>query len=493
MFKPLRYFALLASAAACFCSIQAPNAQENSSGTSPNVIVIVVDDLRFDEFGAGGHPYLETPNIDRLATEGAMFTNGFHAVPLCSPNRASIMTGQYPSRHGIIDNVARDRLSHRLQTFPQAMQAAGYETGLVGKWHMGNDPTPRPGFDYWAAFPGQGRTIDPDIYEAGRLHRVEGYITDLLTDRAVEFITTERDAPFMLYIGHKAVHPDSRQFDDGSVDPDYPRGYIPAPRHFGLYEEQIYPRQPSVVTSADALEGKPALHRSLSLRDSPAMAEEFAVMLDYGTSEETIRRRAEMVLSVDESLGRLIEALESNGDLDNTLIMFTSDNGFFFGEHWLSQERRLPYEESVRMPLLVRYPPLAKAGSKIDGLALSIDIAPTVLDVGGAEIGDHIHGGSLVPLMRGDATDWRESVLIEFYTYENPRPWLMDMDYRAVRTDRYKLIHWIQHPGERELYDLREDPYEMNNLIDDPQARELVDELQAELTRLVVQAIGLTR
>ena len=493
MFTSLKYFALLAVTATYCCSIQASNAQENSSQTRPNVIVIVVDDLRFDEFGAGGHPYLDTPNIDRLATEGAMFTDGFHAVPLCSPNRASIMTGQYPSRHGIIDNVARNRLSHRLQTFPQAMQAAGYETGFLGKWHMGNDPTPRPGFDYWAAFPGQGRTIDPDIFEGGRLHRVEGYITDLLTDRAVDFINTERNAPFMLYVGHKAVHPDARQFDDGSVDPDYPRRYIPAPRHHGLYEEQIYPRQPNVVTSADALEGKPVLRRSLNLRDSPAMVEEFAFMLDYGTSEETMRRRAEMVLSVDESLGRLIEALESNDDLDNTLIMFTSDNGFFFGEHWLSQERRLPYEESVRMPLLVRYPPLAQAGSKIEGLALSVDIAPTILDVGGAAIGDHIHGRSLVALMRGDATDWRESALIEFYTHENPRPWLMDMDYRSVRTDRYKLIHWIQHPGEQELYDLREDPYEMHNLIDDPEARDIVNELRAELSRLVVRAMGLTR
>lgn len=492
MFASLRPGVLLAIAAAYCCSIQTLNAAEPSSATQPNVIVIVVDDLRFDEFGAGGHPYLETPNIDRLAAEGAMFNNGFHAVPLCSPNRASIMTGQYPSRHGVIDNVARNRLSHQLQTFPQAMQAAGYETGFLGKWHMGNDPTPRPGFDYWAGIPGQGRTVDPDIYEGGRLHRVEGYITDLLTDRAIDFINSERDAPFMLYIGHKAVHPDARQFDDGSVDPDYPRAYIPAPRHRGLYEEEIYPRQPNVVMSAAALEDKPALRRSLSLRDSPAMAKEFAFMLDYGTSEETIRRRAEMVLAVDESLGRMMAALEKNNELDNTMIMFTSDNGFFFGEHWLSQERRLPYEESVRMPLLLRYPPLATAGSTVDGLVLSIDIAPTVLDVGGAKIGDHIQGRSLVPLLKGDATDWRDSVLIEFYTYENPRPWLMDMDYRAIRTDRFKLIHWIQHPDEQELYDLQEDPYEMHNLIDDPKSQDLADELRGELARLVVQAMGLS-
>ena len=492
MFTILRSGSLLALAIFCCCTGKILNAAESPAAARPNVIVIVVDDLRFDEFGAGGHPYLETPNIDRLATEGAMFTDGFHAVPLCSPNRASIMTGQYPSRHGVIDNVARNRLSHQLKTFPQAMQAAGYETGFLGKWHMGNDPTPRPGFDYWAAIPGQGRTIDPDIFEDGRLHRVEGYITDLLTDRAVDFINSERDNPFMLYIGHKAVHPDARQFDDGSVDPDYPRAYIPAPRHRGSYEEEMYPRQPNVVRSADALEDKPALRRSLNMRDAPAMAKEFAFMLDYGTSEETIRRRAEMVMSVDESLGRLMAALEQNGELDNTMIMFTSDNGFFFGEHWLSQERRLPYEESVRMPLLLRYPALANAGSSIGGLASSIDIAPTVLDIGGATIGDHVQGRSLVPLLQASSADWRDSVLIEFYTYENPRPWLMDMDYRAVRTDRYKLIHWMQHPDEQELYDLQNDPYEMRNLINDPQMEDVVIELRLELARLVVEAMGLS-
>jgi len=472
-----------------------PEAQAQTSPDidRPNVVVIVVDDLRFDEFGAGGHPYLETPNIDRLAEEGALFTDVFHAVPLCSPNRASILTGQYPSRHGIIDNVARNRASHQLQTFPRAMQEAGYKTGFIGKWHMGNDPTPRPGFDFWSALPGQGRTVDPDLYENGRVHRVEGYVTDVLTDRAVEFIGQERDGPFMLYIGHKAVHPDARQLDDGSSDPSIQRSYTPAPRHRGLYEEHVYPRQPNVVMSPDALDGKPALQRSLRHRDSPESVEEFSFFLDHGTSEENIRRRAEMVLAVDDGLGRIIETLEAANELDNTMILFTSDNGFFFGEHWLSQERRLPYEESIRQPLLVRFPRLAKPGSRIDGLALSVDIAPTVLDVGGVTIGDHVQGHSLVPLMRGDNADWRESVLIEFYTHENPRPWLMDMDYRAVRTDRYKLIHWIQHPKERELYDLQNDPYEMQNLIADPTIRDVVVDLEAELSRLILDAMGITQ
>jgi N-acetylglucosamine-6-sulfatase len=463
------------------------------TGSQPNVIVIVVDDLRYDEFGAGGHPYLETPNIDRLASEGATFMDAFHAVPLCSPNRASILTGQFPSRHGIIDNVARNRLSHRLQTFPIALQAAGYETGFLGKWHMGNDPTPRPGFDYWVAIPGQGRVTNPTLYEDGRLHQVEGYITDLLTDRAVDFINKDRDKPFFLYIGHKAVHPDSIQHDDGSVDLDYPRAYIPAPRHQGVYEDKIFPRYPNVVMSPDELDDKPALQRSLRYRDSPEIVDEFGIMLDLGTSEESIRRRAEMVLSVDEGLGRMMASLEEASMLDNTMIIFTSDNGFFFGEHWLSHERRLPYEESIRMPMLIRYPLVASAGSKISDLSLSIDIAPTVLEVAGATIGDHIQGRSLVPVLAGDKENWRDSVLIEFYTHENPRPWLMDMDYKAVRTEQYKLIHWVQHPNERELYDLTADPYEMKNLIGDVEMLSIISGLEDELAELVVEAVGIRR
>jgi N-acetylglucosamine-6-sulfatase len=462
------------------------------AGERPNIIVIVVDDLRWDELGLSGHPYLETPNVDRLAREGAWLTNAFHAVPLCSPNRASILTGQYPSRHGIIDNVARNRMSHRLQTFPQALQNAGYETGFLGKWHMGNDPTPRPGFDYWSAIPGQGRSIDPELYEDGRVHTVEGYLTDVLTDRAVSFIERERSQPFFLYIGHKAIHPDAVQLDDGSVDPSGERGYVPAPRHLGRYEEEIFPRRPNVVTSPDELADKPALRQAVARKYSDEMVEAFGSILDLGTSEETIRRRAEMLLAVDESLGRIVASLETEGVLDNTLIIFTSDNGFFYGEHALSVERRMPYEESIRTPFVVRYPPLVGAGTEIDALVVSVDIAPTVLDVAGAPIGNHIQGRSLVPLLQGYSEMWRPSVYIEFYTYENPFPWLLDMDYRAIRTDRYKYIHWVQHPEESELYDLVEDPYETRNLIDDPQLAVVINALRREMAGAAVDAIGLT-
>ncbi len=198
-----------------------------------------------------------------------------------------------------------------------------------------------------------------------------------------------------------------------------------------------------------------------------------------------------MLLAVDEGLGRIISALEERGELDRTLIVFTSDNGFFYGEHGLTSERRLPYEESIRNPLLMRYPPLIAAGSRPSALALTVDIAPTVLEVAGAPVGDHIQGRSLVPLLRGETADWRESILVEFYTYENPFNHLVEMDYRAIRTDRYKYIHWVKFPAMDELYDLTADPYELDNLADDPAQAAVVRRLRNDLGRLSLEALGL--
>jgi N-acetylglucosamine-6-sulfatase len=458
----------------------------------PNILVVLIDDLRFDEIGAAGHPYVETPSIDRLAAEGAMFTSAFHVVSLCSPNRASILTGQYPTRHGIIDNVARDLLSHRLETFPRTLQASGYETGFIGKWHMGNDPTPRPGFDSWVSFPGQGQLFDPQLWEDGGLHEVPGYITDILTDRALAFVDREHDRPFFLFLAHKAVHPEAVQRDDGSVDPAVPPDYTPAPRHEGRYAGRTFPRRPNTLTRPEELRGKPALRRALAGKFSAENVAAFGAQLEP-TSEETIRRRAEMMLSIDEGLGRILEALEKRGILDRTFVLFTSDNGYFFGEHGLSVERRLPYEESIRSPLLIRYPPLAPAGSKIDGLVASIDVAPTVLDVAGAPIGANVQGRSLLPLLRGDGRNRRQSLFIEFYTYDNPFPWLADMDYRAIRTDRYKYVHWVHYPGEGELYDLAVDPFEMENRIADPALAGVLRDLRARMADAAVEALGLRR
>jgi len=461
------------------------------SAQRPNIVVVVVDDLRWDEFGAAGHPYLQTPNIDRLAREGAMFTNSFHAVPLCSPNRASILTGQYPSRHGIIDNVARNLASHGLQTFPITLQEEGYDTGFFGKWHMGNDPTPRPGFNTWAAIPGQGRTTDPELFEDGRVHVVEGYVTDVLTDRAVKFIERDRDQPFFLYLSHKAVHPTIQQLDDGSTDESTSFGFMPAPRHRGVYEDRVLPPRGNEIATLADLVGKPTIQRALMANLGVAADRDLASVRAPGADQETIRRRAEMLLAVDEGLGRIIEALDSQGILDETMVMFTSENGYFYGEHGLTSERRMPYEEAIRNPLVIRYPPEAAAGSRPSGLTVSVDIAPTILQIAGAPIGDHIAGNSLVPLLRGNDHTWRQSVLVEFFTYENPFQHLVDMDYRAVRTSRYKYIHWIKFPDQDELYDLQKDPCELHNVVEDPGMQGLRAELRTELGRLQLQAMGL--
>jgi arylsulfatase A-like enzyme len=463
----------------------------------PNIVVVLVDDMRFDEFRAGGHPYIETPNIDRLAMEGALFVNAFHAVPLCSPNRATLLTGQFPSRHGIIDNISRDLASHRLQTFNIPLQAAGYRTAFLGKWHMGNDATPRPGWDYWAAMPGQGHATDPELFEDGALHKVTGYTTDLLTDRAVGFIQREHAKPFLVYLAHKAVHPDVVQRNDGSLDPDSDRGYIPSSRDEGRYAGKMFPRREQRSELRADLEGKPVIRHALAnLPVLPAGA------LDTSTAEhehggarwmgeETIRRRAEMIRGVDYSLGRIIATLDSLHILDNTVIVLSSDNGFFFGEHGLTTERRLPYEESIRNPLLMRYPPRIPASSRPTGLALTVDLAPTLLQFARVPISASIQGRSLIPLLRGTPAGWRKSVLVEFYTNEQPFPHLLDMDYRAVRTDRYKYIHWVKFPEDDELYDLRRDSLERVNVARDPAMAAVRSQMRSELARLAAEAIGL--
>lgn len=459
----------------------------------PNIVMIVVDDLRFDEFGAGGHPYLETPNIDRLAKEGALFINAYHVTPLCSPNRASILTGQYVSRHGILDNTSRSHASHQLALFPIELQKAGYRTAHVGKWHMGNDPTPRPGYDYWVSFAGQGKTNDPDLFENGCMHKVEGYITDIFTDRAIDFIKQVDDhKPFFLYIGHKAIHPEARQRDDGSVDLKYGSRFIPAERHKGRYDGKVIKRRPNYGLSEKELLTKPVIKKALDIKHSPEIQSAFGEILDIGISEDTIRQRAEMMLAVDEGLGRIIDSLKDMGELDNTMIIFTSENGYFYGEHGLSIERRLPYEEAVKNPLIIRYPKLVKAGAHPDGLVLSIDLAPTVLEVAIVEIPKHVQGHSLVPLLTGEAKSVRDAAYMEYYSHENPFPWTANLDYRIVRKGKYKYIRWIRFEDEAELYDLESDPYELRNLITDPKMSDVIEDLQQELKKLVIEAMGLS-
>lgn len=458
----------------------------------PNIIFVLVDDLRWDEFGAAGHPWLETPNIDRLAREGAMFTQAVHAIPLCSPSRASLLTGQYPSRHGVTGNEARSELSHRLKTFPQALQAAGYRTGFVGKWHMGNDPTPRPGFDYWVSFPGQGKIIDPPLYENGKLTTVPGYITDLLSDRAIGFLqaSAASEQPFFLMLSHKAIHPDAIQRNDGSLDLEAGSKFIPAPRHAGRYAGKSFSRRSNYVAPGTIPPGDTHLSGLLSRKYSAETRSKYGDRIDASTSDDTIEGRSEMLLSIDEGLGRIFAELEASGELDETIIILTGDNGYFYGEHGLSTERRLPYEESVRAPLLFRYPISVPAGGKIDALVSSIDIAPTILDLARVPIGAQVQGVSFASALAGRKGPQREVAFIE-YNGDEVYDWVDESTYRAVRTRRFKLIHWVQDPGRSELYDIVADPHEIINLYTDPRFARQRRELESELRRQVIAAVGI--
>ena len=439
----------------------------------PNIVLIVVDDLRFDDIGATGHPFVRTPNIDRLAREGARFLNAFATTPLCSPSRASILTGLYAHRHGIVDNTDRSAASHALATFPQRLQRAGYETGFIGKWHMGNDETQRPGFDYWVAMKGQGQANDPLLNQNGTSAVVRGYVTDIFTERALDFLGRRRDRPFFLELAHKALHPNVLQRADGSLVPIGEGRFVAAERHLSLYARDPLPRRGNYAVPP---RGKPALERRIA--NLPPLGASTV------TSDETIRDRLRMLVAVDESLGRIMDVLAKQGALDDTVILLTGDNGYFYGEHGLSVERRLAYEESIRLPLLVRYPRLVKAGSKPAQIALTIDLAPTLLELGGATPEHPLDGRSLVPILRGGAPEWRTSFLVEYWS-DTVFPRIERMGYDAVRTERYTYIRYRELQGMDELYDLDEDPYELENLAHSAGHAAVREALGEELRRLL--------
>jgi N-acetylglucosamine-6-sulfatase len=461
---------VLAGASAAF-------AQASSAARRPpNIVFVLVDDLRWDEVGAAGHPFVETPNMDRLASEGSRFVNAFATTPLCSPSRASLLTGQYAHTHGIVDNTARP--SHDLATFPRELQRAGYVTGFFGKWHMGNDDSPRPGFTRWVAMAGQGEALDPQFNVDGTRRREPGYVTDLLTAHVDRFIRQAGDRPWLAYLAHKAIHPNVVQRDDGRVvaAEGQPGGFVAAERHRGRYAGKTMPRRPSAF---EPPLDKPALMRTID--DLPPLGRATA------TKDDEIRGRLEMLVAVDESLGRILATLEALGKLEDTVVVLTSDNGYFYGEHGLSEERRLAYEESIRLPLLIRYPPLVRAGVTPHELALVIDLAPTLLEVAGLPPMPATQGRSLVPVFKGTSRDWRTSFLVEYFT-DTVFPRVRNMGYVAVRTSRHKYIHYLELKDMDELYDLEADPYERRNLAGVTDARPVLAAMQQELARLMAES-----
>ncbi|MSV27962.1 MAG: DUF4976 domain-containing protein [Bryobacterales bacterium] len=424
----------------------------------PNIVFILTDDQRWDEMSIAGHPFLKTPNMDRVGREGVLFKNCFVSIPLCSPSRASFLTGKYPHSHKIFDNTNRSERSYELITYLLLMQRAGYETGYVGKWHMGNDDSPRPGFNRWVSFRGQGQYIDPLLNIDGKQVKNEGYMTDLLNGHAVDFLKQKHEKPFLLYVAHKAVH----------------GPFTPAERHKNLYSDQPIARAPN---AKDTLEGKPNLQRKIEKAPQPGPG--------TGSPDDLIRNQMRALMAVDEGVGQILKTLEETGQLDKTFVIFTSDNGYFWGEHGLG-DKRAAYEESIRIPLLIRYPKLIKAGSVREQMALNIDIAPTVLQLAGLPVPRDMHGRSLLPVLRSEKARLRTSFLTEYYMeQQTPR----FPTWQAARTEQWKYIHYIDPPGAPdsldELYDIKADPYEMKNLIGDPKLAATLKRMKQELRKLV--------
>ena len=442
-----------------------------------NIVFILTDDHRHDAMGFMGHPFLETPNLDSLARNGVHLPNAFVTTSLCSPSRASILTGLYAHHHGVVDN--NNPVRSDLVFFPQLLQQAGYTTGFFGKWHMGGEGSdPQRGFDRWVSFRGQGRYWPGPRGAAtapknellnvdGRKMPQKGYITDELTDYAVDWIrTVPRDRPFFLYLSHKAVHGD----------------FVPADRHAGRYNGQPLPLPASRTHHEHAPRWVQDQRNSWHGIDFP-----YHTDIDVASY---YRRYCETLLAVDESVGRVLAELRERGQLEDTLVVYMGDNGFGFGEHGLI-DKRTAYEWSMRVPLLLQCPAMLKAGSTVRQLVANIDLAPTLLEAAGvAPAGaPAFDGRSFWPLARGAMVPWRTELLYEYYWEHNypQTPTLF-----ALRGDRYKFVRAYGRWDLDELYDLEKDPGETANLILDPASAPVAEQMRQRLFATLTATGGLS-
>jgi N-acetylglucosamine-6-sulfatase len=419
----------------------------------PNFIFILTDDQRWDALGCAGHPFFKSPNLDRLAREGVRFKNAFVTTSLCSPSRATFLTGLYAHRHGVMNNFTPWTGEHL--TFLERLARIGYDCAFIGKWHMPGKGLPRlQGVDPFISFTavaGQGKYFDCPLIINGKEVKTSGYITDQLTGYALDFLKQPRRNPFCLYLAHKAAH----------------SPMSPAPRHQGLYREATVTLPPELKFKGHEAHYN-LMHLLVMGKNTPA-----------GWSRQ-IQDYYATLQAVDEGVGRILDYLDQAGLAENTAIFFAGDNGFFWGEHGLI-DKRYAYEESLRIPLLARFPAgIEKPGREIPELALNLDLAPSLLDLAGVEIPAEMQGLSWKPLLRGERTDWRQSFLYEYFKdWPFPVPPML-----AVRTPEWKFIHYLEAKPEDELFHLAEDPKEMTNLLKDPSSANTLASLRSELERL---------
>lgn len=426
----------------------------------PNIVFLLADDFRWDAVGSLGNPVIQTPSLDRLVRSGVTFPNAFVTTSICSISRASILTGQYESRHGIRDFQTRLSPAALAETFPALSRAAGYHAGFIGKWGVGAAPLPEDQFDYWRGFPGQGNYFSP----GSPVH-----LTDRMGDQAIEFLSTSPpNRPFLLALSFKAPHE-----EDGKTERPFP----PATRFETLYADlDIAP----LSGSAARFERLPDF-----LKVSEARARWRRCFGDPELHARTVKDYYRLITGLDEVVGRIVTQLERQGVADRTVILFTSDNGFALGDRGL-QGKWFPYEESIRVPLVLfdpRLPP-SRRGAAAKGVALNIDLAPTVLELVGLPVPPAMQGQSLIPWTRGEVADWRTDW---FYEHHFRHPGLPQSE--AVRGERWKYIRYLdREPVLEQLFDLERDPLEETDLAPDSAHQPRLSDLRRRWELLRVRA-----
>ena len=452
----------------------------------PNILFIMSDDHASHAMSCYGSQINQTPQLDRIANEGIRFDNCFCTNSICSPSRAAILTGKYNHLNGV--KSIEDGLDGRQMTFPKLLQADGYQTAMIGKWHLGHggyeDPT---GFDYWTVVPGQGEYHDPHFFEMGELKQFKGYATELITEFSIDWMENrDKDRPFLLMCHHKAPH----------------RPWQPADKFATLYDDVDIPEPKTfyddyATRSEAAKEAKMRIDSHMNdLVDLKAAPPEGLTELEQKKwrYQRYIKDYLRCVASIDESIGQLLDYLDKEGIAEDTIVVYTSDQGFFLGDHgWY--DKRFMYEESLRMPFIVRYPRAIKAGSHTDAMALNVDFPSTFLDYAEVKIPEEMQGRSLRSIWEGETPDgWRTSMYYRYWMHLDEHHHVYS--HYGIRTDRYKLIYYYgealgtsgsieeNRPPEWELFDLENDPYELNNVYHQAEYAAIVSELKQELHRL---------
>ena len=451
----------------------------------PNILFIMADDHAANAISCYGSRINRTPNIDRIAAEGACFENCFCTNAICSPSRASILTGQYSHINGVY--TLADSLDESRRNVAKILKEAGYQTAVIGKWHLHSVPS---GFDYWNIIPdedhhGQGRYMNPILSEMGKIKQYKGYVTDIITDLTIKWLKNrDENKPFFLLCHHKAPH----------------RPWDPDPKHAKMYENETIPEPGNLLDdyknrSRAAANAKMKIGEDLKPRDlkqapPPGLKGPALVKWAY---QRYIKDYLRCVASIDDNIGRLLDFLEKEGVARNTIVIYTSDQGMFLGEHGYF-DKRFMYEESIRMPFIIRYPKEIKPGAVLDNIILNVDFAPTFLDYAGIDVPKDMQGRSFRPLLQGKILeDWRTSMYYRYWMHL-AHHWVPA--HYGIRTRRYKLIYYYGQPlgmkgaipqptePEWELFDLKKDPHEMKNVYEDPAYVDVVERLKDEMEKL---------